>query len=371
MVFEEVYRYILDAKAKKDKVFGILAKAERLERLDSDELFILLNPDTWKNYRDPIQRTAHKITVQRHGRTIRFYAPLYVSNECNNGCVYCGFNMSNAVKRITLNKKEIIKEAETIKKMGIEHLLIVAGECPKTVGVDYLAVVAKELARMFSSLSVEVAPMTTEQYKVLFDSGVDGVICYQETYSQKSYKEFHKYGPKTNIENRLNTLDRAGSAGMRYLGLGALLGLCDFRPEAFFLAMHARYLEKKYWRSLISVSFPRIRPSESGFMTPYSVSDNELLHMISVLRLYLPDANLLLSTREEASFRDEAVFYGINQMSGGSRTNPLGYSGSTSDNVEQFKISDERTPKEIADKLSSLGYDPVFKDWDRGFRVDE
>ncbi len=366
--FQEVSNRIIDAKVREEKVFSILGKAQKLERLDADELLILLNPKTWEQYKDAIQKTAHDITIQRHGHTIRFYAPLYVSNECTNGCTYCGFNKNNDVNRITLNKDDVLKEAETIKKMGIEHLLIVAGECPKTVGTEYLSNVASNLGGMFSSLSVEVAPMGEEEYKILFQNNVDGVICYQETYSPKMYKECHKFGPKTNMEKRLNTLDRAGLAGMRFLGVGSLLGLCDFRAEAFFLGLHARYLEKRYWRSQVSVSFPRIRPSESGFNVPSPVSDQDLLQMVAVLRLYLPDSNLLLSTRENALFRDDAVFYGINQMSGGSKTNPLGYSGSFLNNAEQFKISDERTPQEIAKKLSTLGYDPVFKDWDRGFR---
>ena len=368
--FQEISSRIVNADVREEKVFSILYKAERFERLGSDELMILLNPKTWELYKDAIQKMAHNIAVQRHGHTIRFYAPLYVSNECTNGCTYCGFNKNNNVNRITLNKDDVIKEAEAIKKLGIEHLLIVAGECPQTVGTEYLSNVANNLGGMFSSLSVEVAPMGEKEYKVLFQNNVDGVICYQETYSSKMYKECHKFGPKTNMEKRLDTLDRAGASGMRFLGVGALLGLCDFRAEAFFLGLHARYLEKKYWRSQVSVSFPRIRPSESGFNVPNPVSDVDLLQMIAVLRLYLPDSNLLLSTREDQSFRDTAVFYGINQMSGGSKTNPLGYSGSFSKNAEQFKISDERTPQEIATKLSSLGYDPVFKDWDRGFRSD-
>ena len=368
--FQEVSSRIIDATVEEDKLFSILSKAERLERLNSDDLVSLLSPVAWKEHKSAIKQAAHNVTVQRHGKTMRFYAPLYVSNECTNRCIYCGFNQGNNIKRVTLDKDAVVKEALAIKELGIEHLLIVAGECPKAVGLDYLSSVSELLSGMFSSISIEVAPMEELGYKELFKNGVDGVICYQETYFPKVYKECHVLGPKTNMEVRLNALDRAGSAGMRYLGLGALLGLCDFRTEAFFLATHARYLEKKYWRSSISVSFPRIRPSESGFNPPTPVGDDDLLQMISALRLFLPDSNLLLSTRENADLRDEAIFYGINQMSGGSKTNPLGYTGASSGNGAQFNISDQRTPKEIAQKLSSLGYDPVFKDWDRGFRSD-
>jgi len=369
--FKVLSSRILDTTVSRSMLMDVLQKAERLDRLEAEDLVLLLNSKVWDAYKPLIKETAHRITVQRHGRTMRFYAPIYLSNECNNGCIYCGFNKDNHLKRVTLSQEEIIKEAEVIKGLGIEHLLMVSGECPKTVGCEYLSRSAKALGGMFSSLSVEVAPMGTEEYSELFNSGVDGVICYQETYDPEKYKECHPVGPKRDYEKRLDTLDRAGSAGMRALGLGVLLGLSDFRAETMFLALHARYLEKKYWRSLVSVSFPRIRPSESGFNPPRPVSDDELLHMISVLRLYLPDANLLLSTRESPAFRDEAVFYGINQMSGGSKTNPLGYSEAGSLNGEQFSISDERSPREIAEKLSKMGYDPVFKDWDRGFRSEQ
>lgn len=362
---------IVDTVPDAEALNRVLLKAENLDRLDVEDLVLLLNRDIWERHKDSMRDIAHKITVQRHGRTMRFYAPIYLSNECNNSCIYCGFNRNSGIKRATLSHDDMLREAKAIKDLGIEHLLMVSGECPRTVGCEYLSNSARLLGGMFCSLSIEVAPMGTEEYGKLFSDGVDGVICYQETYDPEMYEKCHPAGPKRDYENRINTLDRAGSAGMRYLGLGVLLGLSDLRAETFFLALHARYLEKKYWKSLVSVSFPRIRPSESGFKPPLPVSDDELLHMITVLRLYLPDANLLLSTREEASFRDKAVLYGINQMSGGSRTNPLGYSGSGSMNGEQFSISDERSPREIADKLSSMGYDPVFKDWDRGFRRED
>ena len=369
--FKDIKTAIEAAKPTREKIVNIIAKAARLERLDMDDLIYLLNDET-RLFIDDLRKTAYAVTLQRHGKVIRFYAPIYVSNECNNKCVYCGFNSSNNIKRVTLTPDEVISEAKIIKDMGIEHLLVVAGENKKIIGTDYLKNISKILSKEFATVSVEIAPMDTQEYKQLFESGIDGVTCYQETYDPERYKECHPAGPKSDRFKRLDTLDRAGTSGMRSLGVGALLGLDDFRTEAFFVALHARYLEKKYWKSSVSVSFPRIRPSESGFQPLYPVNDDTLLHIISVLRLFLPDSNLVMSTRESGPFRDKAIFYGINQMSAGSKTNPLGYSTikdtNTSEPGKQFEISDQRSPKEIAEKLSITGYDPVFKDWDKGFR---
>jgi 2-iminoacetate synthase len=348
----------------------VIEKAANFEQIKEEDLITLLSSNA-KKYSKEIQKVAHKITLQRHGRVMRFYAPLYVSNECNNGCVYCGFNTSSQIKRVTLTLDEIKQEAEAIRELDIQHILLVSGECVKKTGVDYLCAASKLLSDMFATVSIEVAPLEMNEYKALVTAGVEGVACYQETYDPKLYSEYHPSGPKRIMEKRLDTLDRAGEAGMRFMGVGSLLGLSDLNTETFFTALHARYLEKKYWRSAISVSFPRIRPSESGFKPPVVVSDDELLYTIAVLRLYLPDSSLLLSTRESAELRDKAVIYGVTQMSAGSKTEPLGYTADkNAENAgSQFYISDDRTPAEIAKSLAGLGYDPVFKDWDRGFRV--
>jgi len=372
--FNNVSLVIKNASPTDADILRIVEKAARFEQLTENDLIILLN-DNAKKYLDEIKRIAHSVTLQRYGKVMRFYAPLYVSNECNNGCVYCGFNTSSQIKRVTLTLDEIKKEAEALKKIDIQHVLLVSGECVKKAGIDYLCAASKLLSEMFATVSVEVAPLETSEYKALVTAGVEGVTCYQETYDPKLYSEYHPSGPKRVMERRLDTLDRAGAAGMRFMGVGSLLGLSELKTETFFTALHARYLEKKYWRSAISLSFPRIRPSESGFKPPFVVSDDELLYTIAILRLYLPDSNLVLSTRESAELRDKAVFYGITQMSAGSKTEPLGYTADkNAENAEnagsQFYIADDRTPAEIALRLGKLGYDPVFKDWDRGFRHD-
>jgi len=367
--FIETSLAIKNAKSSDAVILGIIEKAARFEPLKEEDLIILLS-DNAKKYTQEIKKTAHSITLQRHGKVMRFYAPLYVSNECNNGCVYCGFNTSSQIKRVTLSLEEIEQEAEALKKIDIQHVLLVSGECVKKAGIDYLCAASKLLSEMFATVSVEVAPLETTEYKALVGSGVEGVTCYQETYDPKLYSEYHPSGPKRIMERRLDTLDRAGTAGMRFMGVGSLLGLSELKTETFFTAMHARYLEKKYWRSGISLSFPRIRPSESGFKPPFIISDDELLYTIAILRLYLPDSNLVLSTRESAELRDKAIFYGVTQMSAGSKTEPLGYTADkNAENAgSQFYIADDRTPVEIAERLAGLGYDPVFKDWDRGFR---
>lgn len=349
----------------------VLKKAMSFERLDDSDLACLLS-DRALEMREKISRVAYAVSLQRHGKVVRFYAPIYVSNECNNHCAYCGFNSAKKIKRLTLSLEEVLKEAKEIKRMGIEHLLIVSGENKEKVTVDYLCELSRELSLIFSSLSIEVAPMDKDSYKSLFESGIDGVICYQETYSPISYAKYHGPGPKSDMSKRLDTLDRAGSSGMRALGLGVLLGLDDYRAEAFFIAQHARYLEKRYWRSQVSVSFPRIRACSTNFKTPFPVDDEALLLLISAMRLFLPDANLLISTRESKDFREKSVFAGINQMSAGSKTAPLGYTSSASDNKfeKQFEIIDDRSPMEISKRLYELGYDPVFKDWDKGFRYE-
>ncbi len=368
--FNKISLAIRNADPSDAAILNVIEKAANFEQLKEEDLIVLLSSNA-KKYSNEIQKTAHKITLQRHGRVMRFYAPLYVSNECNNGCVYCGFNTNSQIKRVTLTLDEIKQEAEAIRKLDIQHLLLVSGECVKKAGVDYLCAASKLLSDMFATVSIEVAPLEMNEYKALVEAGVEGVACYQETYDPKLYSEYHPSGPKRIMERRLDTLDRAGEAGMRFMGVGSLLGLSDLNTETFFTALHARYLEKKYWRSAISVSFPRIRPSESGFKPPVVVSDDELLYTIAVLRLYLPDSSLLLSTRENAELRDKAVVYGVTQMSAGSKTEPLGYTADkNAENAgSQFYISDDRTPAEIAKSLAGLGYDPVFKDWDRGFRV--
>ncbi len=311
---------------------------------------------------------AKRTTARRFGRTIQFYAPLYVSNHCRNSCVYCGFNAGNRVPRRTLTLGEVEEEGRRLHGRGIHQILLVSGECPCEVPPAFLAECARLLKPLFPSVAVEVYPMSEDDYRDLFLAGVDGLAIYQETYDRGTYRWAHPAGPKSDFEYRLGAPERGGAAGFRQLGIGALLGLDDWRTEACVLAQHAAFLSRHFWRSHVSVSFPRLRPAAGGFQPPRPVSDRELVQMICALRIALPDVGLVLSTREAPSFRDSMVGVGVTRISAGSRTSPGGYLDEQGVPAEeQFSVHDGRPVAEVAAAVKAKGYDPVWKDWDAGF----
>jgi 2-iminoacetate synthase len=331
-----------------------------------DRLLILVSPAA-ENYLEKMAQIAHQVTLQRFGKTVRLYAPLYLSNFCVNGCVYCGFNTSHQFPRIRLTVEQALAEADIIAKEGFRDLLLVSSEDKSFITVDYLCELAEKLRPKFSSISLEIYQMTTEEYAKLSAAGIVGVTLYQETYDRDTYRKYHPAGPKADYDYRLSAPDSFGQAGMREIGIGALLGLSDWRLETLALAEHAHYLMKRYWRSRVSFSFPRLRPAKEVDRTQFSLlSDKNLVQMILALRLCFADAGMTISTREPASLRDQLVKLGITRMSAGSKTNPGGYSGKTG-SVEQFEIDDTRTPAQIAAMLKSQGLEPVWKDWDAGF----
>lgn len=308
---------------------------------------------------------AHALTVRRFGRTIRLYAPVYLSNECINGCVYCGFNSNAKIERKTLSVDEAVDEANAIMDAGHRHILLVSGEHPERVSLDYLCSIAAAIRERAAGITIEVQPMDEPSYRRLAAAGVDGVTLYQETYDEGVYRRMHPAGPKKTYGSRMESIDAAGRAGMRSLGIGALLGLADWRSEALSLVSHARDLMRRHWRSHIAISVPRIRDSAMGFAMPNPVSDRDLVQMICALRLALPDCGIVLSTREPAALRNRLLPLGITQMSAGSVTSPGGYTRGGSG--EQFHIEDTRSPEAVASMLKSRGYDPVWKDWERTF----
>lgn len=311
---------------------------------------------------------ARGITARRFGRVIQFYAPLYISNYCRNSCLYCGFNAENRVARRTLSLDEVMEEARLLHGQGIHQILLVSGDCPDAVPVDMLAEMAGRLKKLFPSVAIEVYPLNEEEYRRLYGAGVDGLAIYQEAYSRQVYRQVHPTGPKSVYDFRLAAPERGGAAGFRQLGIGALLGLDDWRLEACLLAHHAAYLMKHHWRSQVSISFPRLRPAAGGFQPPHPVSDRQLAQMICALRLALPDAGLVLSTRESKEFRDNMAGIGITRMSAGSRTSPGGYLDEQGQDAgEQFSVHDGRSVAEVAAAMRGRGYDAVWKDWDRGF----
>lgn len=317
-------------------------------------------------YLEPMAQLSSQLTQQRFGKTIQLYAPLYLSNECQNICTYCGFSMDNKIKRRTLSNAEIILEAMALKEMGINHVLLVSGEANKTVEIQYFLNAISLLKPFFSNISIEVQPLSQEEYAMLHQAGVHSVLVYQETYHEEVYKIYHPKGKKSNFKFRLETPDRIGSAGIHKIGLGVLLGLEDWRIDSFFNAVHLNYLQQRYWKTKYSVSFPRLRPAEGIIEPNFIMEDRHLLQLICAYRIWNPDLEISISTRESENFRNHIIALGATTMSAASKTNPGGYVVDPQ-SLEQFEISDERSMEEIKTRIKAKGYDPIMKDWDSCF----
>ena len=317
-------------------------------------------------YLEQMAQLSRQLTQQRFGNTMQLYIPLYLSNECQNICTYCGFSLDNKIARKTLNKEEILREVAVIKAMGYEHVLLVTGEANQTVGTDYFREALKVIRPHFANISMEVQPMDEAEYAELIPYGLHAVLVYQETYHQADYKLHHPKGRKSNFEYRLDTPDRLGRAGIHKIGLGVLIGLEDWRTDSFFTALHLQYLEKTYWQTKYSISFPRLRPCSGGLPPKVEMNDRELVQLICAYRLLDQEIELSLSTRETPRFRDNVIKLGITALSAGSKTNPGGYATDLS-SLEQFEISDDRSPSSISGMLRAQGYEPVWKDWDVGY----
>lgn len=349
------------ASATEQQVERALVRSD----LDDGDIVALLSPAA-APYLEAMARKAQALTRRRFGRIMQLYAPLYLSNECVNQCRYCGFAHGLDIARITLDLPAAKAEAERVHAQGFRHLLLVAGEAPRVVDVAYLESIARALRPLFDSISLEVGTFDQTRYQRLVAAGFDGLTLYQETYQPEVYREVHPIGPKHDCARRLRAIEDAGAAGFRTLGIGALLGLAPWRRDAWALAQHGRDLTQRFWRSRIAISFPRIRHHAGHRPPDHPVNDRELVQMICVLRLALPDAELVLSTREPARLRDHLMGVGITRMSAGSKTNPGGY-GEAPDSSEQFAIEDTRTPAQISQVLLERGFEPVWKDFDGGF----
>ena len=340
-----------------------------------------------------MSRKAHAMTQQRFGKTIRLFAPLYLSNECVNNCSYCGFSRDNPILRVTLSLDEVQREANELNAQGFRNLLLVAGEHPKFVSNHYLRDCVARLHAEWPSISLEVGPMETEEYRPIVAAGADGLVVYQETYDRAVYDQMHTAGPKKNFDWRLETPERAYTAGFRRLGIGALYGLADWRFEALSLAAHADYLLRHCWKAQLTISLPRLRPCAGEFEPLTLLRDRDLAQLICAFRLMFPDVGIVLSTREMPKLRDGLIPLGVTMMSAGARTEPGGYTGAGREKIHhtergiikeiaagssewvpqdkrptnatgQFDIGDERTPQEVATLIRRLGYEPVWKDWD-------
>lgn len=334
---------------------------DKQDALSSADFAVLISPAA-KDFLEAMAQKSVALTRKRFGNTIQLFAPLYLSNECQNICTYCGFSLTNKIPRKTLTDAEILAEASVLKARGIEHVLLVTGEAQKTVGVDYIGKAIDLLQPLFANVSIEVQPLEQEEYEFLREKGLYSVLVYQETYNKERYHLYHPKGKKSNFQYRLDTPDRLGKAGIHKIGIGALLGLEDWRVDSFFTALHLEYLEKKYWQTKYSVSFPRMRPYEGGEFRVHEMSEKDLLQLIFAWRIFRENVELSLSTRERAHFRNHALALGITSMSAASSTEPGGYSNPDTA-LEQFEIDDQRSVSEIEEAIRKKGLDPVFKDW--------
>ncbi|ELA8123486.1 2-iminoacetate synthase ThiH [Vibrio parahaemolyticus] len=349
------------AKTAQD-VERALAKSKR----DLEDFKALISPAA-EPYLEQMAKISYSLTRKRFGNTMSLYIPLYLSNLCANACTYCGFSMENRIKRRTLNRDEVEAEIGAIKRMKFDSVLLVTGEHETKVGMKYFREMVPIIKQRFNYLAMEVQPLNQDEYAELKTLGLDAVMVYQETYHPKTYAQHHLRGNKMDFRYRLETPDRLAKAGIDKIGIGALIGLEEWRTDCFFAAAHLDYLERTYWQSRYSISFPRLRPCAgnvpaSGLQPKSVMTDKQLVQLICAYRLFNPEVELSLSTRESPQFRDNVLPLGITSMSAASKTQPGGYATEEVE-LEQFEISDERSAASVEDMIRAKGFDPVWRDW--------
>lgn len=368
MFSDELQKYDWDdtTAAIMSKTAADVDRALAKERHTVDDFMALISPAAAPRLEE-MARLSRALTQKRFGKTISMYIPLYITNSCTNSCVYCGFNRHNKMERVILTPGQIKDECEAIRRLSpFENLLIVTGENPRLAGTDYLEEALKVCRPYFNNLTIEVMPLSAEDYSRLTHAGLNGVVCFQETYNRARYKVYHPAGMKSNFEWRLNGYDRMGSAGVHKIGMGVLIGLEDWRTDVTMMARHLLYLRRHYWRTRYSVNFPRMRPSEGHFQPNVVMSDRELAQLTFAFRIFDPDVDISFSTRESPDFRNNIATLGVTSMSAGSKTDPGGYT-TYPQSLEQFAVSDERTPAQVEADIRRLGYEVVWKDWDKIF----
>lgn len=336
------------------------------EKLEVEDFLAFLSP-SGEGHIELMAQKAHKETLKYFGKTIQLYTPVYLSNYCSNNCVYCGFNLNNKITRKKLTKEELEAEAKFIFDTGLRHVLILTGESRENSPVSYIKDCIKLLKKYFSSISIEIYPLSEIEYLELIETGIDGLTIYQEVYDEKVYDRVHLSGPKKDYRFRIDAPERAVKSGMRNVNIGVLLGLSEWRKEVFLLGLHAKYLQGKFPEVDIAVSFPRLRPQTGNFRAEYEISDKNLVQAMLAIRLFLPRAGITISTREGPVLRKNLLPLGVTKMSAGSTTHVGGHTlnhafvnGSSS---SQFEISDRRTVTEIKAMLEENGYQAVLKDW--------
>ncbi len=360
----------LNWKTVEKSIYSKTAKDVELalskENRNLEDFKALISPAA-ENYVEQMAQLSNRLTQERFGKTIQFYIPLYLSNECQNICTYCGFSLDVKIERKTLSDEEILKEVEIIKSYGYDHVLLVTGEANKTVGVDYLKNAVQLLKPHFSNIAIEVQPLEQSEYEILIAEGINAVLVYQETYNKENYKIHHPKGKKSNFEYRLDTHDRLGRAEIRKMGLGVLIGLEDWRTDSFYCASHLDYLEKKYWKTKYTISFPRLRPCAGGVELKSVMTDKQLVQLICAYRIFNQEVELSMSTRESKIFRENSVKFGITSISADAKTDPGGYANPKV-NLEQFEINDKRPTSEFVKAIEAQGYEAVFKNWDNSLQ---
>ena len=336
-------------------------------RLSIDAFAALLSSEA--SAPEPLERmaqVAHGITRHHFGNAIFLFTPMYISNYCNNGCVYCGFQHSTGISRHRMSLEEVRIEAEKIAESGIKHILILTGDAPQKASVSYIRDCCEVLRPFFSSISIEVFALTVDEYAMLVDAGVDGLTLFQETYNEALYRTLHPIGPKKDFRFRIEAPERGAMAGMRNVNIGALLGLDAWENEVFFTALHARWLEERFPEVDISISLPRMRPHAGSYQPACTVSDRDMVQIMTALRIFLPRCGITISTRENACFRNHILKLGVTKVSAGVTTAVGGHTATkTDERTPQFEISDSRSVAEMTSYLKTHGLQPVFKDWER------
>ncbi len=348
----------------------------------------MISPETGGTL-ESLAKQSQQITRRHFGRTMRLFAPLYVSNECVNNCSYCGFSRDAGIFRTTLTVEQVMREAHHLHGLGFRNVLLVAGEHPKFVSEGYLQQCLDALTPLIPTLALEVGPMEDDQYAEIVSHGAEGLVVYQETYHRETYQKLHTAGPKKNFDWRLNCPERAYAGGFRRIGIGALFGLANWKYEALALCAHLEYLYRHGWKAQFTIAFPRMRPYAGNYQylpdPELYLKDRDFVRMIAVFRILFPQVGIVVSTREPAPLRDAISTLGVTHMSAGAKTEPGGYTGAGSEDLhltvkgrrveileksgcekatEQFQIHDTRSPAEVATMLRSQNLDPVWKDWD-------
>ena len=356
-VISAMNNYDYDKYTERD----VLAALSR-DTLAPEDFAALLSPAAMPYLEEMAQR-AQRETRKHFGNSIAMFTPLYIANYCENYCIYCGFNCHNKIRRAKLTEEEIEREMSEISKTGLQEILILTGESRKMSDVDYIAAACKIAKKYFKAVGVEVYPMNSDEYKKLHESGADFVTVFQETYNSDKYETLHLEGHKRIFPYRFYAQERAIMGGMRGVGFAALLGLDDFRKDAFATGMHAYLLQKKYPHAEIAFSCPRLRPIiNNDKINPRDVHEPQLLQVICAYRIFMPFASITISTRECERFRDNVIKIAATKISAGVDTGIGGHTGDKKGD-EQFEISDARNVDEVFRAIEKQGLQPVMSDY--------